>query len=362
MLWRITKISLQTLVIISCGIALVWGIHWSANWAAVEVSPIPSTSIANIDGVLVEIVIPQGMAAASIFRLLEEEGIVKSSQDIEQVLARRNAVERMQAGTYELETGMELAELADILLEGGETATYTVTVIEGLRVEEILKSLAKQTPYTVADYQSIMKAGGVTSKYLPDSKDLEVGDHELYLTRWEGLLGADTYKFGDDTSAWVILQTLSDTAEKRIDSVDWGNIRRKGYSVYEGLIVASLIEAEVLYDDERDLVSGVIWNRLSDDMLLGIDATVLYGVDVRGRAPNLDELNTSNVYNTRKIHGLPPTPIAAPRLDSMIAAGAPGAHEYRYYVVVTEDGHHGFAETLEEFNILKQQSRADGLF
>jgi UPF0755 protein len=130
-------------------------------------------------------------------------------------------------------------------------------------------------------------------------------------------------------------------------------------STYDGLIIASLIETEVLLDEERPTVSSVIHNRLGLGMKLDIDATVLYALGTRD--PALFNRDVDSPYNTYLINGLPPTPIASPGRASLEAAAAPAESDFLFYVLSDLEGHHAFAATLEEHNANVAKAREDGV-
>jgi UPF0755 protein len=118
----------------------------------------------------------------------------------------------------------------------------------------------------------------------------------------------------------------------------------------ERAIVASMVQREALWDAERSSIAGVVENRLKKDMLLQIDATVIYAWKLQGR--NLTrvfhgDLTLDSPYNTYIIHGLPPAPICIPSAESWEAALAPEKNSY-YYYVARKDGYHYFAATYEE--------------
>lgn len=337
---------------------------WAGNEAAGRYTAASTAEVSKVasQGEPVTIVIGEGASAGHVLDMIADAGVTERNE-LEILLERRNLTEKLRAGEYTMTTGMAAIDVVELLVTGPELSEYTVTLIEGLRTKETLQRLAQQTPYTYAEYYNILTAGGVQSAYLPRRSNLdevvEYG-HDVVLVQWEGLLAPDTYQFSSTAPAWKILQTLADAAVNKIDSVDWRALRAAGYQVYDGLKIASLIESEVRLEEERPTVSGVIWNRLNEGMLLGIDATTLYAADVRGRAPNSTELRSEDPYNTRKVRGLPPTPIAGVRLSSLQAAGQPETHNYLYYVVIGEGGRHGFAETLEEFAALKAEARRKG--
>ncbi|MEX1093884.1 MAG: endolytic transglycosylase MltG, partial [Acidimicrobiia bacterium] len=193
-------------------------------------------------------------------------------------------------------------------------------------------------------------SGDVTSSLVAEAETLTV---------WEGLLFPDTYEFTSSASATSILQRLASTMEQRVDSIDWTAVESLGFTVYEGLIIASLIETEVLLDIERPVVSSVLHNRLELGMKLDIDATVLYAVGSRDIAEF--DRDVDSPYNTYIVNGLPPTPIAAPGRASLEAAANPDETDYLFYVLSDLDGNHAFAATLDEHNANVARAREEGV-
>lgn len=300
----------------------------------------------------VTIEIPPGSSGQDIGAILAAQGVVRSALEFEVAVRNVDAAQRLQAGTYDLTTLMDPAEVVAVLVSGPAPEVYRVTVIEGLRVNEILNSLAEQTPHEYQEYQEALLDGSVSTS-LVDMPD------EPELTDWEGLLFPDTYEFAASAAPEDILQRLASTMEQRVDSIDWSAWEDLGYTRYQGIILASLVETEVLLDEERPIVSSVIHNRLDAGMKLDIDATVLYAVGSRDIADFDREVDSP--YNTYVVNGLPPTPIAAPGRSSLEAAASPDETGFFFYVLSDLDGHHAFAATIEEHNANVAQAREDGV-
>lgn len=300
----------------------------------------------------VTIEIPPGSSGQDIGAILAANGVVRSALEFEVAVRNVDAAQRLQAGTYNLTTLMDPAEVVANIVAGPAPAVYRVTVIEGLRVEEILAFLGESTPHEFGDFEVALLDGSVSTslREMPD---------DVTLRDWEGLLFPDTYEFSQSAGANDILQRLASTMEQRVNSVDWTAWEDLGHSVYEGIVLASLIEAEVLLDDERPVVSSVIHNRLAEGMKLDIDATVLYGLGTRDVADFDRELDSP--YNTYIVGGLPPTPIATPGRSSLEAAAAPADTPFFFYVLADLDGNHAFAETLDEHINNVNQAREDGV-
>ncbi len=142
-------------------------------------------------------------------------------------------------------------------------------------------------------------------------------------------------------------------------AVNWGDLEALGFSQYEGIIIASIIESEVRVAEERPLVSSVIQNRLGSEGFLEIDATVLYALGTRDIAQF--DRSFDSPYNTYRYEGLPPTPIAVPGLASLQAAAAPAETEFFFYVLSSTDGSHTFSVTFEEHQAAIAKARADGV-
>jgi UPF0755 protein len=232
--------------------------------------------------------------------------------------------------------------------------TSRITVIEGLTVEEMLASIARQTPFTVAELTAPLLDGSVDSALLEGAPET--------LRDWEGLLFPDTYDIRADDGAADILRLLTGTAESRVASVDWSRLEELGMSPYEGIVIASLIEREAALDEERPLISSVIHNRLEIGMRLQIDATVVYAL---GGYPEggltYGDLEVASPYNPYAVEGLPPTPIAGVRLASLRAAADPADTDDLFYVLAGTDGSHAFSATYEEFLENKERAREAGL-
>jgi UPF0755 protein len=341
-------------IVVLAGIAVVGGASYLGRVVGSSInSQDPSAGPVNVvPGQEVTVEIPSGSSAKDIAAILAAQGVVRSALEFEVAVRNNEAASRLQAGAYELETLMDPAEVVAVLVVGPVADVYRVTIIEGLRVGEILTRLSEAAGVPYVQFEEALLSGEV-------STSLKTMPATMTVTDWEGLLFPDTYEFARSAEPVAILQRLASTMEQRVDSIDWSVIEVAGYTPYQGLIIASLIETEVLLDEERPMVSSVIHNRLAIDMKLDIDATVLYALNTRDIAEFNNEVDSP--YNTYLVAGLPPTPIASPGKSSLDAAAAPDTTDYLYYVLSDLEGHHAFAATLEEHNDNVAQARADGV-
>jgi peptidoglycan lytic transglycosylase G len=166
----------------------------------------------------------------------------------------------------------------------------------------------------------------------------------------EGLLFPATYEFTPETTAATLVANQLDAFAQRWRTVDLRVAKRRGRTPYDVLTIASMIERETVAPEERRLVSAVIYNRLERDMVLGIDATLRYGLGIPGTRPlTKKHLASDSPYNTRRFKGLPPTPIGNPGLASIRAGASPAPVDYLYYVRKPDGIHHFFTADEGEF-------------
>jgi UPF0755 protein len=305
-------------------------------------------------GVPVEVTVESGSSATSIYVLMHDSGVVRSSE-LEAATKAAGVEDRLQAGTYSLVTDMDADSVVRRLIEGGDVDIGTsFTVIEGWTIDRIIDELADRTSYSRAEYQKVLRDGVVTSPYLPEGVDDPI-------VRWEGLLYPAKYPISDESSPARILQMMSDEMTRRFEAVDWSGIGELGISRYEALIIGSLIQWEAGTDADRPIISSVIHNRLEQGIRLQIDATVIYALGHNPGRVLAEHLKLVSPYNTYLIDGLPPTPIGTLATVSLEAAVNPASTNYLFYVLASEDGSHEFAVTYEEHQANVRAAKAAGI-
>ena len=299
--------------------------------------------------------IPQGSAASEISSILDSTGIVSSKLAFELYLRNENLTDKLRAGTYELPNNLSFEEVTALLLKGPPLKTYTITVPEGLWISETLEILSAQTGYDVLQLENSLTSGLVTSSYLDSTEALE-------LQNWEGLLFPNTYQIDIEANGEEILQIMVSELEKRYE------LLLSSYSVPEWInnsneffTVASLIEAEAKLDEDRPLVSSVIRNRLNDNMLLQIDAAVLYALQKRKSQVLLIDLQVDSPYNIYKFTGLPPTPISGFGEKAMQAIFDTPENDFIYYLLTDINGKMTFTNNYEDFINLKNKAKEEGV-
>jgi UPF0755 protein len=167
----------------------------------------------------------------------------------------------------------------------------------------------------------------------------------------EGFLFPALYEFTAQTTSPQLVKDQLVAFRRTWKKVDLAYAKARNLTPYDVLIIASMVEKEVIAASERPLVAAVIYNRLHNQMLLQIDATLRYGLEIpAGTAITQKDLDTQNPYNTTLNHGLPPTPIANPGLASILAAAHPAKVGYLYFVRKPDKVHHFFTSSLDAFN------------
>jgi uncharacterized YceG family protein len=176
-----------------------------------------------------------------------------------------------------------------------------------------------------------------------------------FLTDWkqgsiEGFLFPALYEFSQYTTGKELVADQLEAFRRRFVSLDLRYARSKNLTPYDVLKIASMIEKETVSPRERPLVAAVIYNRLRNRMPLGIDATIRYGLGIPGtESLTKAALRSDSPYNSRRLPGLPPTPIANPGLASLRAAAHPSKVDYLYYARIPDTKRHFFTASESEF-------------
>lgn len=208
-------------------------------------------------------------------------------------------------------------------------------------VDEIAKATRGVTPVlTPAAYGAATASSDLPGQFAGDGKPRSL----------EGFLFPAEYDFfSDETAAHFVARQLT-AFNQHWAKVDLGYARSKNLTRYDVLIIASMVEKEVVVPKERQLVAAVIYNRLHAHMPLGIDATIRYALGIPAtQSLTVVDLGNPTPYNTRRYQGLPPTPICNPGLPSIQAAAHPANVDYLYFVRKPDKRHHFFTNSFAAF-------------
>lgn len=297
------------------------------------------------------IVVKSGWGSSDIADELERKHVIDNAL-VFKVYARWKNHTNLKAGTYKLQENMGVKPAIAALERGVSDPTVTVRVLPGKWLTEVANEFAASKLRLNPDsFISIVRSGKVRSKYQPAS-----------VTSVEGLLFPDTYDFKVGTKELEVVRTLVARFDAVADELELTKGAAKvGYTGYQAAVVASLIQSEVRFEEERVLVASVVYNRLRRDMPLQIDATVLYTIGQRKVSNTKADRETPSPYNTYLNKGLPPTPYTTLTQASLAAAIAPAQTNFLYYVVIDEVGHQRFASTLTEHEQNVDEARSKGL-
>jgi UPF0755 protein len=289
------------------------------------------------------VTIPEGADSEQIANILEKAGIVESARKFEARLFGHGDGDDFKPGTYKLRENERYDTIVAALSEGpavAEAAVARLVIPEGFSTRDIARRV-NRVGLRPAGFRAAVKAAN------PPEGFLEQGEKAPQL---EGFLWPATYELTEPVQAKALVADQLAAFERNFAKVDMAYARSKGLSKYDVLIIASMIEREAAFAGDRAKISAVIYNRLAADMPLGIDPTIQYAV---GNWEPLDAaaLEVDSPYNTRKVVGLPPTPICNPGLASLKAAANPAKQAWLYFVAIPGDEkrRHFFTESYDEF-------------
>ena len=323
--------------------------------------------------------VPRGASLRQVADRLAEEGVISSAALFRVGASYTDRDQGLKFGTYEIPPGATMPEVLDILSAGGPSVfPFSVTYVlraQGpeVRVRERVPGASEDTEVATylpgedvpEDFVALLErdvpitwrvsvAPGLTSWQVVEGlKGADFLDGEVAVPP-EGTLAPDTYEVARGSSREELLNRMR-VAQERVLADAWA-ARAPGLPISspeEALVLASIVEKETGVAEERRLVAAVFTNRLEQGMRLQTDPTVIYGVTggqgVLGRGLRRSELDGDTPYNTYRIDGLPPGPIANPSAQAIRAAVDPEETEFLYFVADGTGGH-AFARTLAEHN------------
>lgn len=253
---------------------------------------------------------------------------------------------QVKVGYYAFTSNQTVADIFE-RISSGTVTQFSIALVEGQTLQQWIAALKGNDTLL----QDLPETSALYSMIVLPSSDQENSFCDNAQQSLEGCLLADTYFYAYQDSALSILRRAYQAMDSELDQI-WDqrfqDIPLK--TPYEALILASIIEKETAVPSERGTIAGVFSNRLELNMRLQTDPTVIYGI-----GPEFDgnitraHLNQKTPYNTYRINGLPPTPIAMASRASLLAAVQPEITDYLYFVA-RGDGSHAFSTTLEEHN------------
>ena len=275
---------------------------------------------------------------------LKQAGLIQYRWLFEMYCKIAHADTKVRPGEYKLQSTYDYrALIQNMRPNAGSAVTVNVTLIEGMTMHEMFVLLERSGVSSYEDLMSAAKDYNFNYSFIaePDETGAE---------RLEGYLFPETYNFYANMQASSTINKLLEEFNSHVTEDMLQRLEEDGRSLQDLVTVASMIEKEAADDEERAEIASVIYNRLNADMVLGIDATILYVHPEHEGAPTAEMLAENSPYNTRRSAGLPPTPICNPGLASLEAALKPAQTDYLYYALDTETGRHRFFTNQEEFD------------
>lgn len=305
------------------------------------------------DSKLVQVHIPEDSSNKKIANILEESKVIKSGMVFNYYAKFKNLTD-FQAGYYQMSPDMTLDEIGALLREGGtaeptQLADGKVTIPEGFDIDKIGDAIEKNTDFKKDQFIELMKKqeffDAMNQKY-PDLLG-SAGEAADVRYRLEGYLFPATYDYYKDSK-------IEDFVEQMIaktNSVMEGYlpmVHAKGMTIQQVLTLASLVEKEGVKEDDRKKIAQVFFNRISANMPLQSDISILYALGEHKELVTYQDLEVDSPYNLYKNTGYGPGPLDSPSEQAINAVLNPTPNNYLYFVADISTGNVYFAETYEE--------------
>ncbi len=346
---RRRRLNLGGLLLLGVVAVLLFGVLGAMRSVLNRKDSVPTVAsrVAVPSGTVVSVTIQQGESTTDIARDLQSKGLVPNDAVFLGFVKLRDGGTSFQPGVHQLRTGDSMDQIVAELERPPAPQEIRITLPEGRRLEEDAAAAANAGIGTADDFTNLASHPDPSWNYdflagLPKNATLE------------GFLFPDTYQLPVNApKAGDLIKRMLDDFQKRVTPDIRQQMAAQKHSVYDTLIVASIVEREAKAPEERPLIAGVYWNRLNRGMGLFADPTVQYAV---GKPANwwpqltTNDLKVSSPYNTYVKQGLPPSPICNPGLASIQAAADPKG-DFLYFVAKNDgSGQHAFARTLDEHN------------
>jgi UPF0755 protein len=289
---------------------------------------------------LVNITVQPGDGADDIGATLVKAGVVKSTRAFANAAKKSGQGDDIQPGVYQVLVHSSAAVTIGAILDSKNRMVARVTIPEGYTERQVLADLADTTGNAESELADAVSK--IDNLGIPDGFKAKSA---------EGFLFPSTYNFNAGLSADAVVQALT----ARFSAVDQqmsfqAAAKALKLSPYDALIVASMVESEAKFDEERPKIARVILNRLAMHRALQIDATSVYEARLAGQDPAGINYTLDTPYSTRIRKGLPPTPISNPGSQSLEATIHPAVGPWLFYVRSDGEGHHFFTSDEKAFN------------
>jgi UPF0755 protein len=309
--------------------------------------------------------VPRGADASRIAQQLVTQGFALDP-DLFRAYVRYFSIDsRLQAGTFSLRRSLTLPQLAERLTDANAD-TIVFRTLEGWRLEEIAAAIDRTQglDFTGADFMALVGAGAGSQSGVVGAFAARVG--VPIGSSLEGFMFPDTYTLPACGTVGQLVERMLTNFETRVTPQMRAAAQANGLSLYETITLASIVQREAVFDDERPRIAGVYLNRLLNGRravpdpnvptTLDADPTIQYAIG-NARNPETwwtrltaeDYRGVQSPYNTYLYRGLPPTPICSPGLASIMAVIYPERTDFAYFRACPNGGgRHVFSRSLAE--------------
>ena len=277
------------------------------------------------------------MTGNEIVENMYQKGIIWNRTFFRIALRVVDAENKLQGGVYSIPYDINAIDLIE-LLQKGEKEMIAVTIPEGFTIFEIAKRLEEKQIVSKDDFLTEAKV------YVPYLYMYGPTPEEYHV---EGFLYPETYHFAKDTPAREVIQKMTQEMNSKLTPDMKKRIEERGLSIYQFITLASIVEREALFDEDRPLIAAVFLKRLHINMPLQSCATIEYVLGERKAILSEADTLHPSPYNTYKFYGLPPGPISNPGIKAMEAVLDAKDTEFLYFVA-DKEGHHHFSKTYTE--------------
>ena len=296
----------------------------------------PQTNMSSIK----KIRITHGETLPGVSTLLKNKGIISNKWLFEFFTKMKGYDKSIQAGVFTFENVRTNNDIIDNLVYG-KPDRKKITFLEGWNIKQVARHLEKQMKFNYSEVIDLFNDENFIKKL------------KLNVNTLEGYLFPETYYFFEGADKKSIVKRLVKEHKLFWNKENISKADSLGFSPYEIIIIASIIEGEAIYDSERPIISAVYHNRLKRGMKLQADPTVQYIIKDGPRRLLNRDLRIKSPYNTYMYKGLPPGPINSPGAQSLHAALNPQTNDYLYFVA-KGDGYHTFSRNEKEHERAKR--------
>lgn len=305
------------------------------------------------DASLVNFSINTGQGVKVIGTNLEKDGLISSQWWFEVWVYVSGTEKSFIAGDYKLPKNVSILNLTRLLTGGVDPQSEAVVrIIEGWTIKDISRYLNSNGLFPDGDFVNL-----VSSPELFNPIAASVGlslTSKPEVASLEGYLFPDTYRvFRNSGPEALVVKMLANFAAKF--KPEWRlALDQRGYNVWQGVILASIVEKEVASPDDRKMVADIFWRRIKAGQGLQADSTVNYITGKKTPALSLADTKLDSPYNTYKYRGLPPGPISNPGAEALEAVAFPTVNNY-WYFLTTPDGQVIYSKTFDDHVKAKQK-------